>query len=661
MRVFPSINLQDAWGLMRAFRSRRLERGMDRVTMKFPDQGAEDTFTRSRAESLARGAIRSCIGVCFACMVCFAMNVFWLIDAAKTGATDEGIFLVRFHNCVYIGTISISFILACSMRSRHVLGCTSCYMRESIITLWISMMMASLVLVNGYYSALIFGMDPHAVFSEGTVFVDTTLLLGLLALRIATDVTLPIRWIVSWPLELVGICSYILPAFVLGSPQAFQIPCSAIMFVIIVVFLCCGKRAVEYNERILFSFVEEKWRRCKVEWELSMKSFESSKQSDIHGDEARSLTVSLPSTTATGEAFENCDVDEIRSIGLAEQWLIRSSDLHVMPGRVLGQGQFGFVVGGVYQGVPVALKTSNAMRSREFSPNAATSLYNELRIMRGLRCPNIALFYGACLNLEEGTSVLVLELVEGGTLDNFTHAVEVCDADRAHVLRDVAQALLYLHSRQPCIVHGDLKDKNIIAQRCCGDPMVKAEGTRRFRAKLIDFGLSRLVTRSARPLGGTLEWVAPEILRTPGLAPNSAADVFSFGRLAFFVISRIFPFEGLDRSQVLSILKSAATLPPLPWKPQGGLVVRVFESLVERCSSVVPSARPKIIEVKSVIDGILDQIVYEQIDEMYAESVDVVTRIHHALGNTVVGQRPSIEDGDVHSDDPSDGFFKLSL
>eukprot|EP00927_Polykrikos_kofoidii_P001971 TRINITY_DN10760_c0_g2_i1.p1 TRINITY_DN10760_c0_g2~~TRINITY_DN10760_c0_g2_i1.p1 ORF type:complete len:687 (+),score=58.66 TRINITY_DN10760_c0_g2_i1:57-2063(+) len=668
MGVFLSSTLKHAWGRIRGFPSTRLERGMDRLTLKFQVQGAENGFTSSRAESLARGAIRGGVGVCSACLVCFAINAFWLVGAANSGATEEAMFVVRFANFIYIGNIAISLILVCSMRSQHVLRCTSHYMRESIITLWISMMMASLVLVNDYYCALILGMDPEAVFSEGTVFVDTALLLGIVALLIVTHVTLPIRWIVLWPAELVGILSYILPAFVLGSHLAFQAPYHATVLVILTVYLCRGKRAVEFNERILFSvFVEEKSLRYKVEFELSQKSVELSNQTngkdvDSHGDEAKSMTISLPSTTASGEAFQNCDLDEIRSIGLAEQWLISSSDLHVMHGRVLGQGQFGLVVEGVYQGVPVALKTSNSRMTRRFSPKEANSIYNELRIMRRLRCPNIALFYGACLNVEEGSSVLVLELVDGGTLDKFTHSVSgVCDLDRAHVLCDVAQALLYLHTRQPCIVHGDMKDRNIMAQSWRGHSMVKSEATRRFRAKLIDFGLSRLVTRSARPLGGTLSWVAPEIVRTPGMAPNSAADVFSFGRLAFFVISRICPFEGLALSQVRSVLKSAATLPPLPWKPQNGLLVRNFQSLVERCSSVVPSARPKIQEVKDIIDRVPGKIVGEQIDKMSPESVDIVTRIHHSIGDTDCSQGPSTEDCHVQGDDLEDGARRFQL
>eukprot|EP00974_Lingulodinium_polyedra_P113246 10962139-Lingulodinium_polyedra.AAC.1 len=62
---------------------------------------------------------------------------------------------------------------------------------------------------------------------------------------------------------------------------------------------------------------------------------------------------------------------------------------------------------------------------------------------------------------------------------------------------------MYLHSQCPRIVHGDLKGANVLVTG-------SGEGV---CPKLLDFGLARVLTRNARPLGGALDWIAPEVFR----------------------------------------------------------------------------------------------------------------------------------------------------
>eukprot|EP00927_Polykrikos_kofoidii_P023912 TRINITY_DN2185_c0_g1_i12.p1 TRINITY_DN2185_c0_g1~~TRINITY_DN2185_c0_g1_i12.p1 ORF type:complete len:648 (-),score=69.71 TRINITY_DN2185_c0_g1_i12:247-2190(-) len=640
------MNLTLVWRRINPFRMERFERGMDRLTLKFQEQGVENGFSQSRTDSIVAGAVRGCMGVSLACLISFSINALWLLDAPTTQASEDSIFLARFHNYFYLGNVATSLALVCSLTSPFRRRFMSHFMTELMITVWCCIMMVSLPLVDPNYSARLFGKDPHEVYDAETDFVDTTVLLGLLALVIISHVTLQIRWISLWPSELVALFSYLIPAFVLGSDESYQAPYNAMILVLLIFFVSRGKRSLELQERILFSiFVKEKCNRFQAEFELSQKSLELSTLSketnhtdDDCSEEAKSTKISAPSTTPTGEVFKDCDLDEIRNIGLKEQWLIKSSDLKVMHNRVIGRGSCGVVIEGVYQGVFVALKSA---RATTLSLEASRGIYNELRIMRRLRCPNIVFMYGACLNTEARTVVLVLELVHGATLKRFVHlGDEVCDLDRAHILCDVSKALSYLHTRQPFIVHGDLKDTNVVAERWRGCSHVGSEAARRFRAKLHDFGLSRLVTRNALPLGGTLAWVAPEILRTPTIPPNGAADVFSFGRLAFFVICGLRPFEGVDRLEVRSVLKCSVILPLLPWPSECNLLVKCFRSLVEHCSSVDPSSRPTIQHVRDAIDSVPDQILVEPIEAECTET-DIFTRIQEA----------SATDDYVHGDD----------
>lgn len=91
---------------------------------------------------------------------------------------------------------------------------------------------------------------------------------------------------------------------------------------------------------------------------------------------------------------------------------------------------------------------------------------------------------------------------------------------RALTLRiayQVAVGMSYLHSRNPPIVHRDLKSANILLDD-------------HYHVRIADFGLSRILEEGGRTLTkvvGTPQWMAPESLR--GESYDSKADVFSFG------------------------------------------------------------------------------------------------------------------------------------
>merc|ERR1719265_346321 len=99
------------------------------------------------------------------------------------------------------------------------------------------------------------------------------------------------------------------------------------------------------------------------------------------------------------------------------------------------------------------------------------------------------------------------------------------------VMLDVCSALRYLHSHRPPIVHGDLKGSNVFVE------FVDAPTP---RAKLLDFGLSRIVSKDSAPLSGTPNWMAPEIT-TGKVKPSPRADVFSLGLLLHFIVTGLKP------------------------------------------------------------------------------------------------------------------------
>ncbi|KAF8517248.1 kinase-like domain-containing protein, partial [Hysterangium stoloniferum] len=92
-------------------------------------------------------------------------------------------------------------------------------------------------------------------------------------------------------------------------------------------------------------------------------------------------------------------------------------------------------------------------------------------------------------------------------------------SDRIHLIKGISSALVFLHRRNPLIVHGDIRAGNIL---------VSDEGV----PCLTDFGLSRFVDDVTRlttssNVGGSLRWMAPELLHNG--KPSRQSDVWAFG------------------------------------------------------------------------------------------------------------------------------------
>jgi len=162
------------------------------------------------------------------------------------------------------------------------------------------------------------------------------------------------------------------------------------------------------------------------------------------------------------------------------------------------------------------------------------ALLNELRVLRRVRHPNVVLFFGAAVDPLAGSVVLVYELIPGMQLDHAVGCMDLSRLDRFRVIYDISGALRYLHSQEPPTVHSDLKGGNIMV-----------EGLRRgVRAKIIDFGLSRFLTKRAEVKGGSIGWSPPERFLDPKGATSTSGDVFPFGWLARLALTGEAPHGG---------------------------------------------------------------------------------------------------------------------
>lgn len=160
----------------------------------------------------------------------------------------------------------------------------------------------------------------------------------------------------------------------------------------------------------------------------------------------------------------------------------------------------------------------------------------EARAAGRLSHPNIVTIYDA--SEVEGRAYLVMEFIEGKTLDSLMHAGTVFSLqDVASIGNQVALALEYAH--QHGIVHRDIKPANI---------MLTPSGL----VKVADFGIARITETSVTRTGlavGTPSYMSPE--QVAGQKVDGRSDQFSLAATLYEMLSGEKAFQGDSLTTVL--------------------------------------------------------------------------------------------------------------
>jgi hypothetical protein len=197
----------------------------------------------------------------------------------------------------------------------------------------------------------------------------------------------------------------------------------------------------------------------------------------------------------------------------------------------------------------------------------------EARLLADVSHPNIASVHG--LHRFEGLPYLVMELVEGATLDERIGRGRLPPAEAVALARQVAEALEEAHGKG--IVHRDLKPSNV---------KIGKSG----RVKVLDFGLARRVPSGSGgetslsgnltqegTILGTVPYMSPEQAR--GEDVDTRSDVWALGCLLFEMLSGTRPFKGRTVTELLaSVLRDDIDLDRLPADTPSEL-----RRLVRRC------------------------------------------------------------------------------
>ncbi|ORY40673.1 kinase-like protein [Rhizoclosmatium globosum] len=134
--------------------------------------------------------------------------------------------------------------------------------------------------------------------------------------------------------------------------------------------------------------------------------------------------------------------------------------------KVLGEGGNSVVYAGTYGTSQVAIKTFKKAAGK-IGDELMKAIEKEATLAAQLRHPNIATFWGECVDPLSNDRVLVFEKLGKSVYDAIHENLPPSVATRNKWLLDTAHALYYLHSQDPPIIHRDLKPDNILLGVYC--------------------------------------------------------------------------------------------------------------------------------------------------------------------------------------------------
>lgn len=547
------------------------ECGMHPISLHFLDPGQEQGYVAARSPQLM-AATTTVIAVMVLCVVALVPMLRFSRSAHPSDEAFE-ISKVRYMFCVVAAVLwLISGTFAKFQQCHRRL---SPWARELFVGLFAAVNLWICITFSEWHMAGFLGYDPIQAFGQNSNVNEGTLLLAIVAAASFFHWSLPLRWTALLLAE--ASCALMYPAILacFGTSEVTGTRINVVLVTSLVLGLSLGKRKLEHFERLAFrTIVSEKTKRAQAEFMLSMHP--------QRFDDQEPVPDCATSKADTADLFnnlsENANLVKVAGLGSREHWLVNTKDIMLQPGRRLGQGSFGVVVAGSFLGTPVAVKLARGPGPSS-SVQGLPQLANELRVLRRVRHPNIVLFHGGCVDVPNKALAVVLELIRGDVLNDFLNPGKVPpgDGERYIVLLGIARGLTHLHTQCPCVVHGDVSDGNIMVERLQHEP----------RAKLLDFGLSRILSPKSRPLGGTCRYMAPEVLKGH-MAPSVYADVFSFGRIVFHVAVGQRPWH-CQKESTITAFTISGNIPKLDWPEHP--FAQLCMTVAKKCTQFDPARR----------------------------------------------------------------------
>lgn len=189
------------------------------------------------------------------------------------------------------------------------------------------------------------------------------------------------------------------------------------------------------------------------------------------------------------------------------------------------------------------------------NPDHLKRFLREARAASALNHPNICTIYE--IHAQGETPFIAMEFIEGETVSAMIRRRRRNVRQTLEIAAQVCAALSEAHAAG--IVHRDIKPANIIV-------------TKRDQAKILDFGLAKLVETENIAVGsnqfltkagmivGTASYMSPEQAR--GLDVDGRTDVWSLGVVLYEMLTGTLPFTGETSTDTLAAILTKTPIPP---------------------------------------------------------------------------------------------------
>lgn len=287
----------------------------------------------------------------------------------------------------------------------------------------------------------------------------------------------------------------------------------------------------------------------------------------------------------------------IEGPALASATLLKIGDSnHSLIGSKLGPYQIVSLLGAggmgeVYRAQDTRLRRDVAIKiltpDRSGDPDSLARLHREARVVASLSHANILAIHD--IGTEQGTTYLVMELLEGETLRSRLERARLSWQAALEIGVAIADGLAAAHAKG--ITHRDLKPENIFL-------------TSVGQTKILDFGIARVrkifirgdtqgptishIDAHTAPgtVIGTINYMSPEQLRSE--EADAPSDIFSFGSMFYEMLAGRRPFERPTLPETMAAILSSE---PEDLAKTGTTIPRELRSILRRCLEKNPSNR----------------------------------------------------------------------
>ncbi len=258
-------------------------------------------------------------------------------------------------------------------------------------------------------------------------------------------------------------------------------------------------------------------------------------------------------------------------------------------------------------------------------PQALERFRREARAASALNHPGICTIYD--VGEEDGRAFIAMEFIDGETLRGLINGKPLPVTEILNLGIQIAEAIDAAHSQG--IIHRDIKPANIFV-------------TRRGQAKVLDFGLAKLVSKGIADLNtdsssaasgpasivgvisGTPSYMSPEQIRGDDLDPRT--DIFSLGALLYEMATGRQAFDG----------------------GTGGVII---EAILTRAPAPARTINAKI---APRLEAIINKALHKNRDERYQHAADMLADLQRLKRDIELGRADAeAEENDARAKAPA--------